>query len=95
MPAAKWQHPFTEMLDDDFKLWCAGEDAPSASAVATVAKRLGCKLPEQYRKFLTRYGGVMLEVLERAWPRAKEFAVGPILVLSVRVPRLRYRQGYS
>jgi hypothetical protein len=77
MPTAEWQHPFTQLLDDDFKLWCAGDDAPSASEVAALEERLGCTLPEQYRRFLTRYGGVMLEVQEHIWPRPEEFAVGP------------------
>jgi hypothetical protein len=77
MPTAEWEHPFTQLLDDDFKLWCAGDNAPLAAEVAALEERLGCPLPEEYRKFLTRYGGVLLEVKERVWPRPKEFAVGP------------------
>ncbi len=77
MPNTEWHHPFTDLLDSDFKLWCASDDAPSADDVMAVEKRLGCSLPEQYKKFLGRYGGVMVEVLERTWPRPKECAVGP------------------
>jgi hypothetical protein len=77
MASSDWQHPFTSMLDQDFKLWCAGTDAPSEADVAGLETRLGVKLPEQYRRFLERYGGIMLEVLESAWPRPKEFDVGP------------------
>jgi hypothetical protein len=77
MASTKWQHPFTQLLDDDFKLWCAGDDAPSVSEIATLEKRLGSKLPGQYRKYLGCYGGVMLEVLENVWPRPKLYQVGP------------------
>jgi hypothetical protein len=77
MPSTDWQHPFTELLDQDFKLWCAGDHAPMAADLAGLEQRLGRALPAQYHRFQTRYGGVMLEVKENAWPRPKLYQVGP------------------
>jgi len=56
---------------------CQGSE-PSEGDVADFERRVGFRLPEEFREFTkSPLGGLYMEVREEVWPRAKEFEVGP------------------
>ncbi len=69
--------PFTTLIDDELRLYCAWGDAPTEADLAALETRLGRALPAPFRAFLGKYGGVLLEAREEAWPRPKPGAAGP------------------
>lgn len=67
-----------QYLDQDFYCAAAGEQAPSKARLREVARRYGCRLPNDFLKHSTgKLGGIYVEVKEAKWPRPKPFEVGP------------------
>jgi hypothetical protein len=65
-------------LDEDFACFASGDAAPSKSALAALAKRLGVQFPDEFIQHSTsEWGGIYIEVKEEIWPRPKPYEVGP------------------
>ena len=53
-------------LDGDFSSSAALDEAPTRAQLKAVAKRYGCRLPEEFLAHSTgEYGGIYIEVKER------------------------------
>lgn len=65
-------------LDGDFAVFACGESAPNENEVKDFEKKIGYRLPDDFREFSkSSLGGLYVEVKEDIWPRAKVYDVGP------------------
>lgn len=69
--------------------------APDAAAIAALEAAVGFPLPAAFAAFCQRTNGLCVMAREAAWPRAKEFDVGPawtfwrgVVLLGVDAPEL-------
>jgi hypothetical protein len=77
-PKDKAKETLDRYMDQDFKLFACGKDAPSEAELTTFEKNVGFPLPSDFRAFsMSPSGGVYIEVKEALWPRPKAYDVGP------------------
>jgi hypothetical protein len=77
-PKSDYDAILRKHIDGDFSLFACGKDAPSESILRDFEQEIGFSLPDDFRSFSkSPLGGVYIDVKEKIWPRAKQYAVGP------------------
>ncbi|MGL4462490.1 MAG: SMI1/KNR4 family protein, partial [Planctomycetia bacterium] len=64
-------------LGPDFQTFTQTDPLPTEAELRAIERELLVEFPPDYRQFLSRYNGMIVEAKEEVWPRGGSTAVAP------------------